>query len=123
MILRLEKDGFKVLSINARDVSDQYVLKVDGRDFYLFSLEMAVDNGFYCTRHIYNPEKKRFDCIDLPVQFLHLKNYGNEFLLSRELQYRETLSEGLSARKTFDLIFTVREEFGIPSDAEFQVCL
>ncbi len=123
MILRLERNVFKVLSTNARDVSDQYVLKVDGRNFYLFSLEMAVDNDFYCTGHVYNPKEKRFDCIDLPIQFLHLKDYGDEFLLSRELQYREALSEGLSARKTFDLIFTVREEFGIPSDVEFQVCL
>ena len=123
MILRLERDTFKILSTNARDVSEQYVLKVQERDFYLFSLEMAVDNGLFCTGHIYNPQKKRFDCIHLPVQFLHLKDYGEEFLLSRELQCREALSEGIPTRKTFDLIFTVREEFGIPSDAEFQVCL
>lgn len=123
MILRLEKDGYKVLSTNARDVSDEYALKVQGKDFYLLTLEMAVDNGFYCTGHIYNPRKKRFDCIDLPVRFLSVKEFAEEFLLGRKVVYAESLLESEKPTVFIEITFTVREELGIPSDVEFQVCL
>ena len=122
MILRLERDTFKVLSTNARDVSEDYIIEKDGTEFFLFTLEMAVDNGLFCTGHIYNQKTGRFDCIDLPVEFLHLKEFGEDFLIGRKVLYIEPLSEGLKPKRIFDLIFTVREEFGIPSDVEFQVC-
>ncbi len=123
MILRFEKNTFKVLSTNARDVSDQYVLTIQGREYFFISLKMAVNRELFCTGHIYNPKENRFDCIDMSIQFLSLKEYGDEFLIGRELRYGEPISKGIKRKRGIDVFFAERGEIGIPSDAEFCVRL
>jgi len=45
MILRLEKDTFKIRFANVRDVSENYTKKGETK-FFLFTLEMALTTVF-----------------------------------------------------------------------------
>ncbi len=123
MLLRLEKDEFKVISTNAKDLTDNYVFLYRGKEYFLLSLEMAISWEFHITAHIYNPSERKFCCIDLPIEFLQLKDFGENFLIGRRLIHLEPLSKGLNRRKTFELIFADKKKFGISPNVEFQVCL